>query len=233
MFTIPLKNSRSQKRAFTLTELLVAIGVIGILAAILIPIASSTRVSVRKAESVGNLRSLYGSVLMYAQDNNNLLPFAFTTRRDSQGRTMGTWMNQLYRDGYIETNAATMPEAEILGCPQQRAQFPQYLEARTYGMNQRIGGYPEPHVDVGARTLLEAVNPSKTALLLNGVWNGTAFSANANETSYPSSVKPPFGESVLILFLDGHVSLIEVSKIPTDLTQRDGMDFWRGGVPLE
>ncbi|MDQ8192913.1 prepilin-type N-terminal cleavage/methylation domain-containing protein [Coraliomargarita sp. SDUM461004] len=221
---------------FTLIELLVVIAIIGILAAILIPAVAQVRTSGRKAESVSNLRSLHTSISLYAQDNN-LLPFAYSTRRDSQGRTMGSWANQLFRDGYIETDADSMLEATVLGCPQQRTQFPKIYDKdvpdlRTYGMNQRIGGYPGENVNVGARTPLQAVNPSKTALLLNGVWNGNSFSASASE-SYANVVTPVFNDSVLVLFLDGHVTEMEVSQIPTDLAELEALQFWRGGVEID
>ena len=224
---------RCPSAAFTLVELLVVIAIIGILAAILIPVVGKVRVAGYKAESTSNLRSLHSSMMLFAQDNNNLLPFAFTIRKDGQGRTMGSWMNQLYRDGYIETDAETMPEARIFGCPQQRAQFPREDDHRTYGMNQRIGGYPASNPSVGARTVLQAESPPKTALLMNGVWNGASYSASADAASYITNVTPSFGDSVLILYLDGHVSLTEVISIPTDLSQRDGLEFWRGGVPLD
>ena len=65
----------SRKRcAFTLTELLVVIGVIALLIGILLPSLSKAREASRKAACLSNLRSLTQALHMYAQVWNDRLP---------------------------------------------------------------------------------------------------------------------------------------------------------------
>jgi len=61
--------------AFTLIELLVVIAIISILAAILFPVFARAREKARQTACLSNLKQLGLSVLQYAQDNDEALPF--------------------------------------------------------------------------------------------------------------------------------------------------------------
>lgn len=66
-------------RGFTLIELLVVIAVIAILASILFPVFARAREKARQANCSSNVRQLAMAMLMYADDNDEVLPYFRTT----------------------------------------------------------------------------------------------------------------------------------------------------------
>ncbi len=65
---------RRARPAFTLIELLTVIAIIGILAAILIPVVGSVRQKARTTQCLSNLRQIGTAAILYANENRNLLP---------------------------------------------------------------------------------------------------------------------------------------------------------------
>ena len=63
-------------RGFTLIELLVVIAIIAILAAILFPVFAKAREKARQTACINNQKQITTATLMYAQDNNEMLPDA-------------------------------------------------------------------------------------------------------------------------------------------------------------
>lgn len=67
----PLSRSRA---GFTLIELLTVIAIVGILAAILIPVVGKVREKARTAQCASNLRQLGMAALLFADANKGILP---------------------------------------------------------------------------------------------------------------------------------------------------------------
>jgi prepilin-type N-terminal cleavage/methylation domain-containing protein/prepilin-type processing-associated H-X9-DG protein len=67
-------NRRVRLAGFTLTELLVVIGVIALLIGILLPTLSRAREASRKTQCLANLRTLGQAFIMYAQQFHDVLP---------------------------------------------------------------------------------------------------------------------------------------------------------------
>lgn len=65
-----------RRKAFTLVELLVVIGIIALLIAILLPTLSKARENANRAACLSNLRQIGTAVVMYCSENKGLLPVA-------------------------------------------------------------------------------------------------------------------------------------------------------------
>jgi prepilin-type N-terminal cleavage/methylation domain-containing protein len=69
--------SRHIKRAFTLTELLIVVAVIALLAAILFPVYASARRSAKRTDALSNVSQIGLACHLYLADNDDTLPFRF------------------------------------------------------------------------------------------------------------------------------------------------------------
>ena len=65
---------RMRRKGFTLIELLVVVAIISILAAILLPALERAKANAQRGACISNLRQLGTAILMYAHDNNGLMP---------------------------------------------------------------------------------------------------------------------------------------------------------------
>lgn len=65
---------RNPREGFTLVELLTVIAIIGVLAAILIPVVGKVRENAQRASDLANIRSIGQAALVYAQEHNGGLP---------------------------------------------------------------------------------------------------------------------------------------------------------------
>src|SRR5207253_2123830 len=69
------KGSHSRRRsAFTLVELLVVVGVIGVLISIIMPTVGHAREAARRTNCLSNLHQVQQSVIAYALANNDHAP---------------------------------------------------------------------------------------------------------------------------------------------------------------
>src|SRR5687768_5113268 len=72
---LPTGNSAMKRRGFTLVELLVVIGIIGILTSLLLPALSMANKRAQRTACVNNLKQINIGMHLYAEDQNNTLPF--------------------------------------------------------------------------------------------------------------------------------------------------------------
>lgn len=139
-------NQRGQA-GFTLTELLIVIAIIGVLAACLFPALSLLRQSGEGATCINNLRQIYAAATLYESDHGGSLPLAFSRPPDPlknfPGSPQEVWTDQL--PPYLgmdpmASKAGSTPKSRpssVLICPTQYRFRPQMV---TYSMNHNLGG---------------------------------------------------------------------------------------------
>ena len=195
----------SSRRAFTLVEVLTVVAVIGILAAILIPVVGKVRESARASRCVANLRTLASAHAMYRADFKGESPpgTANNTHPLSEGHNVFgvQLLRRYYKPGpnyifsYSPTTFLVEPTELCPSAAPTQTQSNQTSPERgpDYGMLSRTERYD---------TFYAA--PARTPLFWDGwnaVWNSTR------------RMPPRHGgrNGINVAFLDGHVEYIAAS----------------------
>ena len=154
----------STRKGFTLIELLVVIAIIAILAAILFPVFARAREKARQTSCLSNLKQLGTSVLMYAQDYDEMYPLDLSTGAADQ--VPGTWPNRVMP--YVKNNQlfkcasdSRTPNADFTGC---RTIAESYCWNALFGRESTCGPY------FGTLALAQVAAPAQCAIL----WDDSA-----------------------------------------------------------
>jgi prepilin-type N-terminal cleavage/methylation domain-containing protein/prepilin-type processing-associated H-X9-DG protein len=105
------KGERRNKRGFTLIELLVVVAIISLLAAILFPVFARARENARRASCISNLKQIGLSVMMYAQDYDEMYVPSLLDNVD------GRWWDRIqpYTQSVQLTNCPSVPDQAYVG----------------------------------------------------------------------------------------------------------------------
>ncbi len=105
-----MKPTIKSDRAFNLVELLVVIAVMGILAALLLPVFSAAKDKAKWTTCLNNLRQINLGVRMYCDDSNDVSPATNVTRNPWIG------YKELMKN-YVGLNGTSSSQDRIFACP--------------------------------------------------------------------------------------------------------------------
>lgn len=210
---MPAQARRSRTLAFTLVELLTVIAVIGVLAAILIPVAASARATAHTSKCTANLRSIGVAGMLYSEEHKG----RFSSSRLYNSITDAEPGLREYFD-----NNRWHP---VFTCP-SLAHYPGTI-SHTY----TCAVVATTNTQAGARAAVyrnRIQHPSLTAWMMDGAWMDPLWFS-----SYVIPLPEDLGRFVYphrdkqnVLFVDGHVELVT----PDRLADRNAL-IWSGVVP--
>lgn len=238
MHVCPEAPALARRDGFTLIELLTVIAIIGILAAILIPVVGAVRENARGARCVSNLRQIGVGIDLYANDHHGVAPPAANWPEHGSSDLRTTFHYRIWEYVGYQNSTFQHPrnsqlnssETEnIFHCPttlQGAVTVPggaQTPDSYSYGMNSlpnlRSGG-----VTRGVRPdTLSAVSRT-VAVMEHKSWKG-------NPPDYFKYGLIPHNGGGNFLFYDGHVEYVKFSAVPTNGYEGDGDLFWAGQIP--
>ncbi len=249
-----MKKTAQFAKAFTLTELLVVIAVIAILAALLFPAISAAKAKTQRTVCMNNLRQINLGIHMYLDDQSNGSPG--NTNATHSPFVSWTDYRQLINND-VGVKGASSPQDKVFACPADtffydmsrngRGYVPQPMHEQSdhaftsYAFN--AGQFSSPSRTNAAYTVtnnygiagqrLEAVlHPARTVLLAEV----PAFSPYSwHQPKRPfSKGNALFADAKdMICFVDGHISYVKMyfdgKKIAWAYNPPAGYDYqWSG-----
>ena len=173
------------RRAFTLTELLVVIGIIAVVSAVLFPVLASAKASANRAVCVSNLGQISKGLQMYVSDyDDRLMPPNHRPAGAANSRNDRTWVQSLLP--YVRNFTMFRCPADFGQRPRLEATFDQDLvvgdsysqyytasQRSNYGYNfQNLSPIVREAGTWAARPKLmnEINSPSETIAFVDSVW---------------------------------------------------------------
>lgn len=190
------------RKAFSLIELLISIGIIAVLAAVATPLIQGALTRARIVQSTNNLRAISAVAKLYVNDNDGQYPMVWDKE------TGKTWLDILWPYAQGERKNPGLGMA-LQGTIFYTPLLEKGKTARSYGMN----------------LTLEDNNKSRRYHLLPNSSRIALFGDTAaSSTLSPSQIHARNAGSAGVAFVDGHVSQIPKDQIPKSTSDI----FWNG-----
>lgn len=228
MTSIRRSTLGTRHSAFTLIELLVVIAIISVLAALLSPALKAARDQARQIVCMSNLKQIGDGAMMYAGDNNDLLPlFGGFDPNNPYGPNVLDYcwagMIEPYISGKPLVPFPGRGYSRVYLCPSDRESLDRvgpsgliYWDRISYGISFWLYNNPTPG---GGVSIPKVSNPSQTLYLSEHRKFLPLDSNSLYPVCYPQNtgsfgwIGSHHGDLVNTLFFDGHVEPLKVSQL--------------------
>jgi prepilin-type N-terminal cleavage/methylation domain-containing protein/prepilin-type processing-associated H-X9-DG protein len=123
----PISSSKFRRRSgFTLTELLIVIGVIVVLISMLLPALSKARAASVRTSCANNLRQLGMSIFMYAGQSRDYVPIAVNSLNKQSNAWFYSGGDPNSSEFGMLNDAGLLPNPAIAFCPAQQDPLEQF-----------------------------------------------------------------------------------------------------------
>lgn len=212
-----MKSTRVPRTGFTLIELLVVIGIIGVLAAIILPAMHSARERARTADCMNNLKQIGLALQQYTNDFDGLLPHE-DDAQDNPPQYVRCWYYLI--DPYLETRG--LEEAEVNNvkmCPAVGKSKKSREES--YRMNSQLSKSEDPRT-FPFRTIDTIPFPSATVCIFDGQTGGDQIKFKGKEENF--SKRHQGGGNAL--FVDWHIKWYSQKHVKSDAKKDKPTIIW-------
>ena len=180
--------------AFSLVELLVVLGIIGLVVGLVLPALGTAREIARRTQCLGNLRQLAAAAHAYAASHDGLYPSGYYEDRAHGIAFSWDFTLVLHRkSGVREVKPGLLwagrGDAKVQQCPSYDGRSNTLMDPYTgYNYNVSFIGYGDREVVKQPARVTDVRSPARTALFGDGEWGSGA-------NKYMRSPKPHPGDT--------------------------------------
>jgi prepilin-type N-terminal cleavage/methylation domain-containing protein len=211
-----MRRFRGGVGGFSLLELLVAVAVVALLAALLFPVTGRVMQTVRATQCAGNLRQIGMALEAYTQDHDGRYPprgipgianSVFTwVGKDGDGVNYQWGVDRRYLNSYLGVTEEGDP-CKVARCPSEQGTALYELTGSSYSANANAL-LPYNVIDSTNTPIKKVVIDNPSRFVVMAEHGATDMVWGARRTSWHRSIDGK--EYWNLLFADGHVALTAV-----------------------